>query len=250
MTPVWLMLSLAALPPGVESVKAYKGKDGQVVEVVRLSPRDSGKAAVRVRGSDSEADGLVLDCRVTSDPKGFRFTTRRGGADWTVLVQDGERYLLYVPERPEFAVVYDEAATTAVDVAALLAEQKSQRTDGVLYRFERKAWPGLWTKYEKKASDAAEGLSKACGKPVAVSFAWHTFPDDVMAELDVWKLCEPVVTHLEKRCGKVQRFDAVRCEFGEAFRFRRDPVTNTLRFVTTRNGSSGAAGFLSGSKLP
>jgi hypothetical protein len=237
MTITWLLVTLAALPAGVESVKAYKGKDGQVVEVVRLSPRDSGKAAVRVRGSDSEVDGLVLDCRVTSDSGGFRFTTKRQGADWTVMIQNGDGYTMYVPERPDFRVAYDEEASTAVDAARVLALQKDQRADGVLGRFERKAWPGLWGKYEKKANAAAETLTKACGRPMAMSYAWHTFPDDVMAEL-------------QKRCGKLERFDAVRCEFGDQFSLAKDPVSGVMRFVTTRTGSSGAAGFLAGSKAP
>jgi hypothetical protein len=248
MTIPWLVMTLAALPAGVESVKAYKGKDGQVVEVVRLAPRDSGKAAVRVRGSDSVADGLVLDCAVSSESGGFRFTTKREGADWNVLVQDGEKYTVFVPDRPEFKVAYDEAAATAVDAAALLSDQKAQRTDGRLWTFERKSWPRLWAKYDKKAAEASATLAKSCGRAVAVSVAWHTFPDDVMADLDAWKLCEPVVAHLQKRCSKAERFDAVTCALGDQFALTKDAAS--LRFVTTRGGASGAAAFLSGSKVP
>jgi hypothetical protein len=248
MSLAWLLMSLAALPPGVESVKAYKGKDGQVVEVVRLSPKDSGKAAVRVRGSDSVADGLVLDCTVSSENGGFRFATKREGSEWNVLVQDGEKYTVYVPDRPEFKVTYDEAAANAVDAAALLADQKEQRADGRLWTFERKSWPKLWAKYDKKAAEASATLAKSCGRAVAVSFAWHTFPDDVMADVDAWKLCEPVVAHLQKRCGKAERFDAVTCALGDQFALTRDGAA--LRFVTTRGGATGAAAFLAGSKLP
>lgn len=246
MNALWLV-ALAALPEGVQSVKAYKGKDGQTVEVLRLSPKGE-RAAVRVCGTDSAIDGLVLDCAVSNERTGARLSTRHEGAEWSVLVQDGERFTVFVPQRPNFRVAYDEATAKAVDAAAILSEQKAQRADGRLATFEQKSWPYLWKKYGGKAEAAAGVLTRACGHPVTVGFEWHTFPDDVMADVDVWKQCEPVVQHLASRCGKGQRFDSVKCALGSDLALTRDGAA--LRFVTTRDGAKQAGAFLSGSKQP
>jgi hypothetical protein len=187
-----LMLALTQIPK-VESVKVFRGPEGQLVELATLEPRASKKLLVRVRGADSEHDGLVVPCVLENED----VTTTHRGADWNLLVLRGESREVYLAPK-HFQVKFDQAATDAFNAEELLSAFASQGSRRAL--FARREWPTLEKKYQAAADAAAAKLNKPCAHAVAFSFDWSSFPDTVMAAQDVWKACEPALAQAQKNC--------------------------------------------------
>ena len=187
-----LMLALAQAPE-VESMKAFRGPDGQLVEVVMLKPRAAKKLLVRVKASDTETDGLVVPCTLENEDA----STFYRGAAWNMVVVRGESREVFVPGK-SFKVKFDQAATDAFKAAELLGEWNSQASRRAM--FARKEWPVLEKKYQAAADAAVGKLNKPCGHAVAFGFDWSSFPDAVMAEATVWKSCEGAVAEAQKKC--------------------------------------------------
>ena len=189
-----ILLATLAQAPEVESAKVFRGPEGQLVELATLAPRAGKQVWVRVKGADSEHDGLVIPCTLQNEDLG---TTARGGP-WNMVVVRGDSREVFLPGGKRFKVKFDQPATDAFNAADLLAAFASQGSRRAL--FARKEWPVLEKKYQAAADAAAAKLGKSCGHPVAFSFDWSSFPDAVMAEADVWKACEPAVGQAQKKC--------------------------------------------------
>lgn len=187
-----LMLALAQAPE-VESMKAFRGADGQVVEVVTLKPRTGKKLLVRVKASDTQTDGLVVPCTLENEDA----ATVYRGAPWNLVVVRGETREVFVPGK-SFKVKFDQAATDAFKPAELISEWNLQASRRAM--FARKEWPLLEKKYLAAADAAVGKLTALCGHAVAFSFDWSSFPDAVMAEVNVWKSCEGAVAEGKKKC--------------------------------------------------
>ena len=187
-----LMLALAQAPE-VESMKAFRGADGQVVEVVTLKPRAARKLLVRVKGSDTQIDGLVVPCTLENEDA----VTVSRGAPWNLVVVRGEAREVFVPGT-SFKVKFDQAATDAFKAAELSSEWNSPATRRAM--FARREWPVLEKKYQAAADGAVGKLTRPCGHAVAFSFDWSSFPDAVMAEANVWRSCEGAVAEAQKKC--------------------------------------------------
>ena len=176
--------------PVVEAHKVFRGPEGQLIDVLTLSPRKDKKGLVRVRNADSDTDGLVME--VTLDD-GDASTTYRG-QPWHVLAKQR----IFVPGKTEFIVAFDQAATEALVDPEVLSAWESQGPRRAL--FVRREWPALEKKYQAAADTVAAPLTKSCGHPVALTFDWSSFPDSVMGEIDVWKKCEPLLAAAKKSC--------------------------------------------------
>ncbi len=241
-----LVLSTLGLAQPFEaaSVKAYKGPEGQLVEVVLLKPIKDQRALVRVSGADSPADGLVVPASIAEGGANRErgFTARIHGADWTLLRLGEGQGSVYAPDVKEFAVKFDEAATAKANAADLISKHQEQWASGAITLLAKKEFPNLLKKYQAKAVLANQELGKACGLRLDFGFAWETFSDADMENLDVWSLCQPLVTVLRTRCGALKDVRKMVCKRGPAFAF--DRKDETLTFTTTEKGASEGAAFL------
>lgn len=228
--------------------KVYRGSDGQLVEVVPLEPRAAGEVLIRVRGTDSEEDGIALRCTVKKDSRGADYMTRHHGSDYGILIQRGEVYEAILPGTRAFRVQFDQKATDALSTGEVLAAHQQQLESGRLIAFQKKPWPHLEKKYTQRATDAVATLQKRCGATPSFTFEWKSFGDAEMAELDVWAACAPLVTAAQKHCAALKTTPALVCRFGPTLGFERSG--ETLTFTTTRKGAAEGPTFLDGKLAP
>lgn len=217
-----------------QGLKVYRGKDGQRVEVVALAPQQpkGPNALVRVTASGSERDGLVFRGTTSPAQRGTSFTMKYGGKDWELCRNsDGDLEVWMPGLQQSFHAKYDDPATTAADKNAVLKDHQTQLADDSIALVEKSEWPNLVAKYSKKAAEASASLSKSCGAPVTIGIRFATFDDDTMANLDVWKLCSPMVSALESKCAAVKARPKVVCQLGAAPGVEK--LDGSLRITTT-----------------
>lgn len=217
-----------------QGLKVYRGKDGQRVEVVTLAPQQpkGPNALVRVTASGSERDGLVFRGTTSPAQRGTSFTMKYGGKDWELCRNsDGDLEVWMPGLQQSFHAKYDDPATTAADKNAVLKDHQTQLADDSIALVEKSEWPNLVAKYSKKAAEASASLSKSCGAPVTIGIRFATFDDDTMANLDVWKLCSPMVSALESKCAAVKARPKVVCQLGAAPGVEK--LDGSLRITTT-----------------
>jgi hypothetical protein len=228
---VSLVASQALNPTGL---KVYRGKDGQRVEVVTLaSEKGKTNALARVSGSGSERDGLVFrGVLERHDREGF--VMKYGGKDWHLFDNRDGALTVYMPGLREFQAKYDEPSTKESDAAAVVKAHQAQLVDDSIAIAEKAEWPHLTAKYEKAATDAAQAISTSCGTPSSLALRWATFDDDTMANVNVWKLCAPLVPALQSRCAAVKARPRVVCQLGSMASVER--LDGLLRITVTKSG--------------
>lgn len=232
------LLLLLAQSPQAALARGYRGPEGQRVEVVTLLPLAEHRALVRISGAGSPADGLVLEALVTESSRGVRtHTARVRGADWVVLRLEEGRGEANAPDTAAFTVKFDEAAK--VEPAPLIELHLAQRERGELALLAKKPFPHLVQKYEAAASAA---VAKTCDGRLGFTFAWATFSDEVMAEVDAWKACEGLVVALRGRCGATKGLTRLVCRMGAQPALER--AGDTLTFTTTPKGAATGAAFV------
>ena len=217
-----------------QGLKVYRGKDGQRVEVVTLAPQQpkGPNALVRVSASGSERDGLVFRGTTSPAQRGTSFTMKYGGKDWELCRNNDGDLEVWMPGlQQSFHAKYDDAATTAGDKNSVLKDHQTQLADDSIALVEKSEWPNLVAKYSKKAAEASASVSKSCGAPVSIGIRFATFDDDTMANLDVWKLCSPILSALESKCAAVKARPKVVCQLGAAPGVEK--LDGSLRITTT-----------------
>ncbi|RKH66147.1 hypothetical protein [Corallococcus llansteffanensis] len=245
---VAVLATTAAQSLEAAASKVYRGNDGQTVEVVTLEPRTSSEALIRVRGTDSEHDGITLKCTVKKLSRGADYVTRYHGDDYTVLVQRDGVHEASLPGAPSFRVKFNQEATDRFAAGEVLAAHQQQRESGQLAAFQKKPWPHLEKKYAARATEAVAALQKRCGVAPSFTFDWKSFGDEQMAELDVWAACAPLATQAGKHCASVKDARALVCRFGPTLGFER--AGDTLTFTTTNKGAAEGPAFLDGKLSP
>jgi hypothetical protein len=231
--------------PAAQLAKAYRGDDGQRVELIVFAEDKPKRGLLRVTAALSEVDGLVVPVELQRD----RWVARLGGGAWSLAVELREPvrrsnrvYVLEVfpPGAKPFIVWLDEVATAALKPEALSSALPTQLR--LLALAQRKAWPNLEAKYSKAATEAQAALSKACGKPVAVHLDFAGFDDAFMADTDVWQACKPFVDWAQRNCGALRGATTLSCRGGATFALSSDG--EALSFTTTTTGKADAARFL------
>jgi hypothetical protein len=238
-----LLLPMVVCLAQAPTVKVYRGDDGQVVTMIWLANKT---AVVQVKAARSEIDGLV----VPVNAEGRSWAARlQGNESWGLVVEYREakrvsnriyQYEVYAPGAKAFDVAFDAdltAQTTAESVLSLTAGQAKQ-----LAAVARKPYPFLEKKYQKSADAKVGALTSSCGRPLTFSFEWGSFSDVFMAETDVWKACEPVVTRLMKNCAVAKTSSRLVCRGGAQLGFGVEG--DDAVFTTTRLGQSQGAAFL------
>ncbi|CAM4505617.1 hypothetical protein [Corallococcus exiguus] len=216
--------------------KVYRGTDGQSVEVVTLEPRTASEVLIRVRGTDSEEDGIALRATLKRHSRGADYVTRHRGGDYVILLQRDGRYEAVLPGVQAFPVKFNQDATDEASTAEVLTAHQQQLESGRIAAFQKKAWPHLEKKYTARAGEAVAALNKACGTSSTFTFEWKSFSDEVMAELDVWAACAPLASRAQAHCASVKTVTSLVCRFGPTLGLERGK--DTLTFTTTPKGAA------------
>jgi hypothetical protein len=244
------ILAWVSQPGDLGTLKAYRGPNGQVVELLalrqpsgaRADARVDAQGLARVTGADSPHDGLVLPCEIRRSERGARWVTRHDGGDWGVADEREGTLAVNLPGRPAFRATFDAALTAAAKPGDVVEAHRAQREAGALRLFQRKALPKVEARYQAQAGRAIAAVSEACGATLAFEFDWGSIEDEVMAEVDVWKACAPITSHLAGACAKAKPARVVVCALGPAFAL--ESRGDRLIFTTTPAGAKDASRFL------
>lgn len=226
-------------PPGTSVFSSYKvftGPQGQRLELGMQLPLDEHRALVRLTGTDTDVDGLVLPGTVTTRGRDRAFTTRLHGNDFELLRLSDTDGTVFLPGDRGFKVKFNQVGDAA-GAQALGQDHRRQLADGSLGLVARKDFPFLQKKYDGLAQAALAEANQACHGEATFTFDWGRFPDAVMEEVDVWKRCAPFLALAKKRCPAEKTWV---CSFGKAPDLER--VDGKLVFTTTAEGD--VASFL------
>ncbi|MCP3104699.1 hypothetical protein LZ198_38125 [Myxococcus sp. K15C18031901] len=239
--------SLAGAP--VEAGKVYSGAEGEEVAVIPLTPRESKKYILRVKGTGSPIDGKVLPFDLkdysTSSSLQHNYVTQWGGRGYTVLYVRNSNYELYVPGRgKEIRVSFDEKRTQALKPEEVYKEHQKQDADGTLKKLMAFDRAGESARHDKDFAETLREMNTACGASVAASIDWKSVSDDQLKELSISGYCEPPLESLKQLCDAsnvakktVQaRVKQITCRLGDSL----DPKLDADRLIwtTTRDASN------------
>jgi hypothetical protein len=236
-----LSASSARAAAPVEAGKVFTGPEGEEVALVPLTPREDKKFLVRVQGTGTEFDGMVLPHESHEGGSATRqvnYYTQRGGRDFTTLLMHGSSYKLYVPgKRDGIPVKYDEARSQKLKAEDVWAQHQKQEKDGSLAKlmaFNRK---GEMARHDGAYAEQLKALSTSCGASVAGTIDWSTISEELLKGYSISSFCEVPLSSLVRLCdvsdeakrtvqAKVKQID---CRFGAAL----EPRIEAQRVVWT-----------------
>ena len=242
MLTIAALLATLALSLQPNGIRVYQGPDGQRVEIVSLSPSGSGHALLRLTGTDGKYEGLVVHCDVESSSRGVSYVTVHAGERFGLARQAEGRLEVTLPASVSFSAKFSQTASHDADAAAVVKAYDVARAAGASQAFARKPWPFLEAKYEKLATTALAGASKACGVAATFQYAWWSFDEATLASDNPWTLCEPLVTAVAKHCDVLRVTPRLVCQQGSALGLERNDAE--LHFTMTAAAKREASGFL------
>ncbi|RKH55685.1 hypothetical protein [Corallococcus aberystwythensis] len=233
----------AAPPAPVEAGKVFVGPQGEQVAVVPLTPRDQKKFLLRIQGTGSVLDNLVLPYTVkdwsSQSTLRHNYTTQWHGKDYSPLIVVGKNTELHFPGGPGngIAVQFDEARSQKLKPEEVYAQHQQQTQSGQLAKlmaFDRKAEEAV---HDTTYAEALQALNTSCGTSAAGAIDWATVTEPVLKSQKIARYCVFPLTALKAMCdvseeargtvkARLQRFD---CRFGAAL----EPALQGDRFVWT-----------------
>jgi len=226
--------------------KVYKGREGMVVTLVPLMPKDSKEAIIEVKGIDSELDGLKLRYKLVNEGTREAYQMTYDGRSSTRLRTEqgywGKWTSVYLPDvKGEFDVAYDEKASKALDVDKFKVDYLQQEKNNVqknLAEFKRekhlKSNELAFGKTAKEASDA-------CGTEIKASIDWSSISEENLKELSISSFCGAPLESLADLCKMSesnkktlsQKVSKLSCRMGEKMHLGLSD--KTLNWVTTKD---------------
>lgn len=233
--------SRAAPPVPVEAGKVFVGPQGEQVAVVPLAPREQKKFLLRIQGTGSALDDLVLPYTVKdwSSPITLRqnYTTQWHGKDYSPLIVVGKNTELHFPGGPAngIAVQYDEARSQKLKPEEVYAQHQQQTQSGQLAKlmaFDRKAEEAV---HDTTYAAALQALNTACGTSVAGAIDWASITEPVLKSQNIARYCVSPLTAMKSLCDVSEearstvkaRLQHMDCRFGAAL----EPTLQGDRFV-------------------
>ncbi|RKH37863.1 hypothetical protein [Corallococcus llansteffanensis] len=231
----------AAAP--VEAGKVFVGPQGEQVALVPLLPREQKKFLVRIQGTGSVLDGLVLPYTVKDwsslSISRLNYTTQWHGRNYSPLILVGPRVELHFPGGPGngIAVQYDEARSQKLKPEEVYAQHQQQTQSGQLAKlmaFDRKAEEAV---HDTAYAEALQAMNATCGASVAGSIDWATVTEAWLKDVNITRYCAFPLTALKTMCGTSEearrtvkaRLQHIDCRFGAAL----EPSLQGDRFVWT-----------------
>jgi len=187
--------------------KVYKGREGLIVTLVPLMPKDSKKAIIEVKGVDSELDGLKLMYKLVNEGRREAYVMTYDGRNSYRLRTEvgywGKWTSVYLPDvKGEFNVGFDDKASKALDLKKFKEDYLKQEKNKV----QEKLAVFKKDKHKKEANEAfnklAEKASKACGTSIQASIDWKSVSEDNLKELSISSYCGAPLESLEYLCKK------------------------------------------------
>ncbi|WP_235685816.1 hypothetical protein [Corallococcus silvisoli] len=232
---------LAAAP--VEPGKVFVGPQGEQVAVVPLAPREEKKFILRIQGTGSVLDTLVLPYTLKDwsslSTQRHSYTTQWHGKDYSPLIIVGTRAELHFPGGPGngVAVQYDEARSQKLKPEEVYAQHQQQTQSGQLAKlmaFDRKAEESV---HDTAYAEVLQAMNTSCGTSVAGAIDWATISEPVLKAQDIARFCAFPLNALKAMCevseearGAVKaRLQHLDCRFGAAL----EPALQGDRFVWT-----------------
>ncbi|CAM3754591.1 hypothetical protein G4177_13625 [Corallococcus sp. ZKHCc1 1396] len=233
----------AAAP--VEAGKVFVGPQGELVAVVPLTPREQKKFLVRIQGTGSVLDGLVLPYTLKDwssvGTSRLSYTTQWHGRNYSPLTLVGPRAELHFPGGPGNGVTvqYDEARSQKLKPEEVYAQHQQQTQSGQLAKlmaFDRKAEEAV---HNTSYAEALQQMNTACATTVAGTIDWATVTEPLLKDANITRYCAFPLSALKAMCAtseearrtvkaRLQRMD---CRFGAGL----EPALQGDRFVWTTN---------------
>lgn len=200
-----LVAPATAAPLAADSAKVYQSPRGEEVVVVMLKPPSDNKAVIRVTGSSSLLDGLVLPYEHSVEQGQEFFTTSWHGRSFSFVQAQGGpswRWQLYVPGdlRTPHPLTYSEPLTRALQVGTVLALHESQRKDGSLQRFAAFDRAAEQAELEKELRATVAAAAKACGVAISFRVVWSTIDDETLKKYSINSYCSTPLDALAAMC--------------------------------------------------
>ncbi|RKG90494.1 hypothetical protein D7V97_42165 [Corallococcus sp. CA053C] len=242
-----LSMVLGTLPAGaaapVEAGKVFVGPQGEEVALVPLTPRDQKKFLLRIQGTGSVLDGLVLPYTVKDwsslSASRLSYTTQWHGRNYSPLVVVGPRVELHFPGGPGngIAVQYDEARSQKLKPEEVYGQHQQQTQSGQLAKlmaFDRKAEQAV---HDTAFAEALETMNTTCGASVAGAIDWATVTEPQLKDVNITRFCTFPLSALKTMCGASEearrtvkaRIQHLDCRLGTAL----EPGLQGDRFVWT-----------------
>lgn len=236
-----LSASSARAAAPVEAGKVFIGPEGEEVALVPLTPRESKKFLVRVQGTGTEFDGMVLPHEANESGSAtpqVNYYTQRHGRAFTTLLMRGSRYQLYAPgKRDGIPVKYDEARTQKLKAEDVYSQHQKQQKDGSLAKlmaFDRK---GEMAGHDGEYAEQLQALNASCGASVAGTIDWSTISEELLKGYSIASFCGTPLQALVSLCERSQeakrtvqaKVKQVDCRFGAAL----EPRLEAQRVVWT-----------------
>lgn len=215
----------AAAPELSKNVRVYRAEEGVSIAVARILPTTEAKAALRVSGTDSALDDVVL--LATVEDRGDRGSTLKitwHGRSWGILTSreswwGGNSLELHVPEQKSRGVYYDEKESKKVTGASLATGlERDQAKASAIAGFDRAREQ---SKHEQALQKVSDEVKAACGSTVTMSVDWPSIDDETLKASHIASFCGAPLESLVQLCKEPPRAALVRkkiqkasCRFG------------------------------------
>ena len=195
------------MQPAPGSAKVYLGPDGLRVDVIRLQTPDRSDYLVRILGTRSEIDGLVLACRFESVGKEEAvLATRLHGENYNLIRKRVDRQYMYLPEHPNNVtrITYDRALSASLDPHQMITAHLQMRLDESLAAVSRFDRAGEIAKQEQQFAAHLEACNQKCQMAITGRIEFDTFSDDAIKSSSLAGYCGMLSDALWTAC-KSQR---------------------------------------------
>ncbi|MEY4549073.1 MAG: hypothetical protein RL685_5268 [Pseudomonadota bacterium] len=248
-TMLFAVTARAAAPELSKNVRVYRAQEGVSIAVAQILPTTEAKAALRVSGTDTALDDVVL--LATVDDQGDRGSTLKitwRGRSWGILTSreswwGGNSLELHVPEQKSRSVYYDEKESKKVTGAALASGlERDKAKAATLAGFDRAREQ---SKHEQTLQKASDKVKAACGSTVVMSVDWPSIDDETLKSSHIASFCGAPLESLASLCKEPQRAAQVRqkvqkasCRFGGSLQLIVEG--GTLRWQTSKEARNQA----------
>jgi hypothetical protein len=208
--------------------KAYKGREGVMVVVVPLAPKEKNQALIKVSGVDTVIDGQVFLYDLGHEGRAEAYTMTWDGQRRTRLRMDqgdwGRGVTLYLPDRrEEIGVSHNEEASKKIRGEDLLDTYLNRRPASD--RGGKLNVPTARRQDDQRITEKKTKAEQACRATFALRVDWQTISEEQIRMLQISAYCGHVLDALVKVCAddlgrkavgaKVKRIE---CRFGKAMK--------------------------------
>ncbi len=223
--------------------KVYRGPEG--LEVTFVALKDKKGALIRVAGTDTEIDGVVMRYDVAPQGRGgSRYHTALHGERFGTFHARKDRgrslrYFIFLPEAPmeSIDVVYDEERSKALNSDDVLTAYLKSRNKASIKKLAAWNRPERVEKQNAYYDEEAEPMRKKCGAKIGVKIRWKSVTDDVLKKYSIYGYCSAPINALRRLCESAEyqkvvqsKVKSIDCRFGD--KLHLELADGTLKFTT------------------